>query len=104
MTPKQASVLQAIRDLTVGHVPPSYPEIMARAGINSRSVVHGLVYELVRLGHITMEPGKRRSIKVVDMGPPREDMERWSDAEVRRVTLDLYEIGRARGLGRRVAA
>lgn len=103
MTPKQAAVVAAIRELTVDGVAPTYKQILQHTGIKSGGSLCATIDRLVRQGVLVREAYRSRSLRIVE-GPSREEMERWSDVEVRRVTLDLYEIGRARGLGRRVAA
>lgn len=104
MTPKQAEVLQAIRDLTVDGVPPSYPEIQERVGLSSRSQVHRAVQHLIKHGCVTKAPGSYRTLKVVDQGPSRAEMERWSDAEVERVHIATDWILNSRERARRAAA
>ncbi|MBI1682357.1 LexA family protein [Caulobacter hibisci] len=97
MTPFQASVLAAIRDLTRDEISPSVRDIGVHVGAGVSSV-HAALVLLEQRGVIKREG--RRSITILKAGPTRDQMERWTDGEVRRVALALHEISRERGLGR----
>ncbi len=64
MTPKQQSVLDAIRDLTRGDVGPSLRDIAARLGM-SASGVHRIVEVLVVEGHAYRTGNAFRGIRAV---------------------------------------
>lgn len=95
MTPRMQQAVDAIRRLTVDGVSPSYSELAAELGLTTKSGAFRIVQLLRKRGLVTVTDGARRSIKLLE-GPPRSDMEAWSDGEIRRVFLDLCAIGRAR--------
>lgn len=99
MTPCMKQALDAIRRLTVDGVSPTYRDLQAELGLASVSGVHRLVHSLIRAGALRQPGHGYRSIEIVE-GPTRDQMENWSDAEIRRVALVLYEIGRERGVNR----
>lgn len=104
MTPTQAKMLAAIRDHTVDGVPPNYDQLASAMGWVSRGNVVRILALMRADGLVDWERGRTRSLRILTDGPSRSAMERWSDDEVRRVALDLYEIGRARGLSKERAA
>lgn len=59
-------MLQAIKDLTVNGVSPSYDELAARCGTRSRGGVFAQLNRLRDKGRITWDPGRARSIEVLD--------------------------------------
>ena len=69
LTPKQATVLQALRDLTKDGVSPSFDEIMAHTGICSRGTVHQAMGRLEDRGVIRRKPHQARAIQIVDQDP-----------------------------------
>lgn len=100
MTPIQGRVLDAVRDLSTTHSSPSVRDIVRHINASGVSVVHAALLRLRDVGLVTWTEGEFRSIRVLADGPTRAAMERWSDAEVRRVALALHEIARERGLNR----
>ena len=52
MTPRQHSVMQAIRELTVDGVCPSMEQIADRVGLVSKGNVHKIIQDLIALGHL----------------------------------------------------
>ncbi len=104
MTPRMQQAVDAIRRLTVDGVPPTYDELAADLGFKSRSAAFRIVKLLQERGLVTTHGGgTKRSIKLVE-GPPRSEMETWSDEEIARVQLDLTDIGRRRQLARILAS
>lgn len=98
MTKNELAVLNAIRDLTQhAETGPSMREIAATAGVGL-SKTHECIKYLRMDGKV--ESSGARKYHVVGAGPTRSELERCSDAEIRRLSLDLYEIGRERGLNR----
>jgi len=67
LTPTQAKVLGAIRELSGREdgVAPSFREIMKRAGMKSVSQVHYTVRCLKERGHVNFAPKGKRSISLV---------------------------------------
>lgn len=106
MTPIQAQTVDFIRNYQAEHggVSPTYDEVAIWLGIASKSGVNRILVELQERGKLMFRHGHARSIVLLD-GPTREQLEHWSDDEVRRVALALHEISRERGLNRaRVSA
>lgn len=64
MTPLGAAVLQAIRDLTVDGVPPSFDEIRTQTGLASKGQVHRLVRRLCDEGYVAWLPHRARSLRL----------------------------------------
>lgn len=64
MTPKQKECLDAIRDLTVDGVSPSYDEIKDRLGLASKGTVHALIQALMKDGWIVASPYRRRTLRL----------------------------------------
>jgi len=92
-------ILGAIRLLTVGTVSPSIRQIAKHIG-SSTSPVYNALEQMRDDGMIAWTPGRACSFVILREGPPREQMAAWSDAEIRRVALELHEISRERGLDR----
>lgn len=65
MTPAMRRCLDAIIELTVDGVPPSFRELGDALGL-SISGVHRLVNELQEAGHISYRAGVPRSIEVLE--------------------------------------
>lgn len=66
MTPRQAEVLAAIRELAeVYHLPPTVREVAGHLGINP-SAVHKHLRALRRDGHIDWDDGYQRTIRILD--------------------------------------
>ncbi len=65
MTPKQAVVLQAVKDLIDGDVTPTYREIAAKAGIAVGNA-HRTVQQLIKRKRLVATPDCARSIWPVD--------------------------------------
>ena len=97
MTPRlRNAILAAIRENTVGTVSPSIRRIAKIIGSATTPTFKALV-QMREDGLITWTEGRACSFVIVREGVTREQMERWSDAEIQRVLLDLYEIRRTRG-------
>lgn len=80
MTPKQAQLLQFLKDnITDEGVVPSYDEMAAGIGIKSKSGVHRLITGLEAHGAIGRIPARTRSIYLTDQR--REPAPRVSAAE-----------------------
>lgn len=69
LTKVQADVLQALRVLTIDGVAPSFEEIMAHAGIASKSSVHRILNRLEDRRYIRRMHYKARAIKLIDRDP-----------------------------------
>lgn len=89
---KQA-VINALRDLMrdLGHS-PSVREISGHIGTRGVGHVHRALDELKEAGVVTWEKGRSRTLRIVQEGPTREAMERWSDEELERVRGSAYQI------------
>jgi repressor LexA len=66
LTKRQADCLQAITDLTVDGVSPSFTEIAARLDVTSKSVVHRLVTGLEKRGHLRRYHHAQRALEVIE--------------------------------------
>lgn len=53
MTPRQRKVLDAIKDLTVNGVCPSYEAIKVQCGVSSKAHVHAAIVALERQGYLS---------------------------------------------------
>lgn len=86
MTPGQQRALAYIRKhiKTKGHS-PSYVEIGAALGLNSKASVHSLVHSLIDHGKLRMVEGAYRSLEVVDDMPALA--ERLAGTLVRRLII-----------------
>lgn len=64
LSSRQRTILRAIRELTerFGY-PPSYRELGEEVGINASSVAYQIA-ELLASGHVQLEPGRPRTLKV----------------------------------------
>jgi len=69
MTPRQRDLLQAIADLTVDGVSPTYEQLRAHIGIASKSGIHRLVKGLERQGYVRRHFGCRQTLQVVALPP-----------------------------------
>lgn len=98
MTRNESKVLSAVRALTrASEVRPTIRLIAETAGVGL-SKTHESIVSLEARGRIVRT--EDRNYKVMGNAPPRDEIERWSDEEVRRVSLALHEISRERGLDR----
>jgi repressor LexA len=71
LTPRQAEILQAIREyLAETGMPPSRPELAKRLGIASTNAVFKHLDALARKGAIELVPNAARGIRVLDPGMP----------------------------------
>lgn len=66
MTPGQNACLQAIRELTVDGVSPTYSQICERLGLASKSGVLRMVDALERQGFVRRDPHRHRSLAIVE--------------------------------------
>lgn len=64
LTPMQARTLQAVRDLTVDGVPPSYRELMVAVGLKGEGGIQRQLHGLKDRGALTFEARKARSIRL----------------------------------------
>lgn len=100
MTPLQSACLQAIQDMTVANVPPTFEMLRIRLNLASRSNVHRLIEALKAQGRVESEPGMYRSLRVVE---PKPDLSKMSLAGLRdhianaQAELDARLQGRGRG-------
>lgn len=69
MTPRQRDLLQAISDLTVDGVSPTYEQLRIRLGIASKSGVSRMVTGLERQGYVRRNAGCRQTLQVVALPP-----------------------------------
>ncbi len=66
LTPRQKQALDFIKAFIDEHeYSPTYEEIGAGLGIQSKGAVHGLIQRLERSGRVTITPATVRSIAVV---------------------------------------
>lgn len=69
LTPVMTAALTVIRQFLAEHDhAPSYREIAARLGLKSPGRVHGIVRGLEHRGYVTIEPGRARSIMIINKG------------------------------------
>jgi len=67
LTKTQRGVLEFIRAYVLGSgVSPTYSEIQRALGMSSRGHVHSTILRLERRGVIVRQPGRARTIRVVD--------------------------------------
>ena len=85
LTQKMAELLAFIRDY-VGRndCSPSFDEMAAATGLNSKGGVHRLIVCLEDRGHIRRLPGRARAIDVVDRSALPRDLEQRIAAYCRR--------------------
>jgi SOS-response transcriptional repressor LexA len=89
LTPRMALCLKAIRELTVDGVPPSYDQLAFEMGLTAKSGVHRVVHKLVERGFIAFDSGRYRSMRIVDDGPKREDLDRLSTRTLLKVKFEV---------------
>jgi len=65
MTPRQKDMLDAIRDLTVDGVSPTYEQLRIKLGIASKSGVCRMVDALERQGYVRRVAFARQTLEVV---------------------------------------
>lgn len=66
LTRRQRDCLEAIVRLTDGHGRcPSYREIAAELGNTAHASTHRMVWALVERGYVTIDDGRKRSIRVI---------------------------------------
>ena len=96
MTPRQKDMLDAIRDLTVDGVSPTYEELRLHLGIASKNGVHRMILGLEAQGLIRRCAGKRRTIAIVKPTDGFPDRLRALSDEHFAVVLDVIaeEIAR----------
>lgn len=66
MTPEQRDCLQAIRELTVDGVPPTYSQLCERLGLTSKSTVYRLIVQLEREGFVRRDPYRQQSLRIIE--------------------------------------
>ena len=71
LTPRQAEILEAIRDhIATHHRPPSQPELARALGLASTNGVFKHLAALEKKGAIELAPGLARGIRIRDEGLP----------------------------------
>lgn len=70
LTPEQARCLEVIQAFLDRGVSPSYDEVRAVLGLQSKAGVNRLVVALEERGFLVRLPGRARSLRLVDAGPP----------------------------------
>jgi len=65
VTPRQKDMLDAIRDLTVDGVSPTYEQLRVHLGIASKSGVNRMIVALERLGRVRRIKGCRRTVEII---------------------------------------
>ena len=69
MTPKQAKVLVAIKDLWHQHqYAPTYREMADRLKYKTPMVISNMVFQLAKKGYVTVLPNTARSIEITPKG------------------------------------
>ncbi|MGZ3272448.1 MAG: LexA family protein [Caulobacteraceae bacterium] len=101
LTKAQRAVLDAIRELTVDGLAPTYDELAAHLGITSRGHVSRHLVILRDKGRITFER-RARSIRIIEDGQPAE-LETASAERLRGVIEEAAEALSAQ-VGRKAAA
>jgi DNA-binding transcriptional regulator YhcF (GntR family) len=96
-------ILDAIRDLTDGTVSPSVRQIAQHVG-SSTTPIYNALEQMRDDKMISWTPGRACSFVIVREGPPREQIERWSDAELSRVQAEILAVMVARGTAKGRAA
>ena len=98
MTPRMKETLDFVRGFISEHgYSPSFDEIAEAIGLKSKSGVNRLVCALSDRGHVTVLPGKRRSIAVVhgytgvNLQQMIAKLPPWRRARVLALTLELIE-------------
>lgn len=89
MTPAMARCLEAIKDLTVDGVSPSFRELKAYLNL-STSGVHRLVTALEERGHLTRIPNRARSFVVIEGDGLRHYSTESLHALQGRITRELW--------------
>lgn len=94
-TQRQAEMLAAIRRLTVDGVPPSLEALGSAVGLQSRGNVHGLLARMRARGLVAWEPGRARTIRIVE--DTWSGLDRLSTAELTalRIRIDVLLTERA---------
>jgi len=99
LTRIQLSVLDFIRAHTaVAGVSPSYGEIQHALGMSSRGHVHSTILRLERRGAIVRQPGRARTIRVVDQSDAFRDRvieaarALMADIQSEEIALDIATI------------
>ena len=65
LTPPQARLLRFIQaEARDGRV-PSYREMMAAVGVRGARSIHAIVHALAQRGHVAIERGRSRSVRVL---------------------------------------
>lgn len=66
MTDRQWEIYEAVRDYTKSRgYPPTVREICEMVGLSSTNTVYRHLKIIKRMGYITFEPGRSRTMKVV---------------------------------------
>jgi SOS-response transcriptional repressor LexA len=68
VTPEQRDCLQAIRELTVDGVAPTYAQLCGRLGLKptSKSAIHRLISQLERQGYVRRDPHRAQSVRIIE--------------------------------------
>ena len=89
MTPRQAELLRIVeRHIMATGMAPTYDEMRDALGVSGKSVVHGLIDELIGDGRLIRRPGKARGLDLA----PRSD----GGVGIRQVTSDALRAELAR--------
>lgn len=96
ITPAMRECLDAILDMTVDGVPPTYLMLQDRLGIASKSGVHRMIRSLEERGLVNRLPGKARSLAVIERRGSN-DLGSESTAELVRMRdrIDAILVARA---------
>lgn len=87
MTPRQKDMLDAIRDLTVDGVSPTYEQLRVHLGIASKSGVNRMIVGLEAQGYLRRLKGCRRTVQIVHPATPSKTKVQIADEVCQR----LYE-------------
>jgi SOS-response transcriptional repressor LexA len=93
VTALQARALQAIKELTVEGVPPSYAELVDAIGLSSKGHLVGILHRLRERGLVAWDHNKARSLRIVGEA---ERLETRSDEELEAIIAQAQRILRSR--------
>jgi repressor LexA len=92
LTQPQRACLQAIADLTLDGVAPTFDEIKDRLGLRSKSGVNRLLTELKKRGAVDWLLGQSRSITIIAAEITPATLEAQSTDALRRIALEARAI------------
>lgn len=96
MTPRQKDMLDAIRDLTVDGVSPTYEELRVHLGLASKAGVNRMIEALKRLGYLRSIKGCRRTVEVINRTPCDLGLEVMSIDELHTLSYQIRLVIAAR--------